>query len=207
MPLSKMSILLLILIVLGGAFGVFLYTQRTSVSSLTMTPTPTTPSVPETTPTPTTPSVPTASDVERATALSVNPNSDVVLTTDAREYRTSASVLVSLKNTTSRSLEIENPFYVIERYTNNAWVTMRYLTCPCGSECKEAAFHALIPGDTKTYTWSGSERWCREDTPDGEQRLTASEGIYRVKVNIAETNESHSGTAKTYYSPIFTIRG
>lgn len=75
----------------------------------------------------------------------------------------------------------------IEQKTDEGWVRLRILHCPCGAPCaKPSEFIKLLAGERYTKSWDMQESWCGESEVQKfiPETITTpvSAGLYRIAI-------------------------
>ncbi|MEK7521939.1 MAG: immunoglobulin-like domain-containing protein [Patescibacteria group bacterium] len=124
----------------------------------------------------------------------------VIVTTDKTEYVRGESVMITLENRAEITKQTA-PYYSIERFSNNHWIQVPYVTCPCNALCN-APPGILESGEQRQSMWNQEEGFCNNFKEVSNQAVP---GRYRIMItvnNVGDTQENW----ETVYSKEFVIK-
>ncbi len=135
---------------------------------------------------------------------------EVIVTTDKMEYEQGEMVKITVENNSDREQRMGYPIYVVERFENNSWLSVRQVWCPCGTTCSIINL-SIKPKDNLEIEWNQRESWC--DDPNlttntiillhsEEISNQVQSGRYRIKSIKVDLNNAK----ETIYSNEFTIK-
>ena len=125
---------------------------------------------------------------------------EVIITTDKTEYEQGEMVKITIKNNSGEEQGMGYPPYVIEKFENNDWETIRQLWCPCDDDVLCSPHNSQL-GKSREYNWFQMESWCSDSTAISNQ---VPAGKYRIKFLVSETNSYID--LRDVYSNEFTIK-